>query len=158
MRRVTTLCALAAVCAILLASSSCKQLGLSEDWRPNDGSTLTTKPGDPIEEKDLLGKWDLNGELTNRSNGFSGILAIPSNIITDTLGDGWKFEPEGVLLIDTTLGADPAMWKLDGNKLTVNLPGMPEPPTYEAHFNFGYLYLKGKDEWKVFEKNMFFGF
>ena len=44
---------------------TCKQLGLSEDWRPNDGSILTTEPGDPIAEKDLMGKWDLDGELTN---------------------------------------------------------------------------------------------
>ena len=132
---------------------------LSFNFEDNDGSTLTTTPGDPVKPEWLKGKWDVDGELTNTANGNPGISSIPENIDEDIFGTGWKFEDGGVLKVDTVGGFDLAHYRLDGCTLTVKLPDREEESVYQAHFQFGYLYLKDKNgNWTVFEKDKFFGF
>ena len=158
----------AALLSLLLAISLLSSVGCSSDlkdlslsFEDNDGSTLTTTPGDPVKPEWLYGKWDVDGELTNTANGNPGIDSIPQNINEDIFGIGWKFEPDGVLKVDVTGGFEMAHYQLDGCTLRVRLPGRNDESVYFAHFQYGYLYLKeqGKDaDWTVFEKNKFFGF
>lgn len=141
---------------LLWACTSGDQFSL--DLRDNDGSQLTTAPGQPLNEVWFIGKWDLDGERTNTANGNSGVAAIPSDILHDIFGEGWKFEHYGFLKVDTTGGYTPATWKLNGNQLTINFPDRPAE-TFVAHFSDGYLYLQDRyGRYRVLEKNKFFGF
>ncbi len=133
----------------------------SKKFVDNEGININSKPGEPIRAAWLMGddtKWDLDGERTNTANGRGGILDIPSDIIKDVLGKGWRFLPRGTLLADGTLKSKPGEWKLDGNLLTVREYGQPKGITYKAHFRDGFLYLEKPDgKWMVFERNKFFG-
>lgn len=135
----------------------CSSQRLTVDTRPNDGSTLTTVPGEPVEPAWLLGKWDLDGSLTNRANGRYVPL---SDIRKDLFGQGWKFEPRGVLKADVTGGYEIGSWWLERpDVLHVELPGSDLKNRYRVHFRDGYLYLKDiAGLTKVFEKDKFFGF
>lgn len=145
----------AIVVATVLAACSSDRLTL--DARDNDGSTRTTKPGEAIDPQWLYAKWDLDGRRTDRANGKE---VFGSDAAKDVFGEGWKFEPNGVLKVDVTGGYESGRWRLDPpNTLVVGLPGLLREDSYTASFRDGFLYLKdAKGRYKVLEKNKFFGF
>ena len=123
----------------------------------NNGSALTTTPGAQLKESMFLGKWDLDGERTNTANGNSGVTDIPTDVVKDILGKGWKFHAGGGLSIDQTIGTKEGSWKLQGDTVTIDEGGGPH--TYTARFQDGFLYLKKADgKYIVLERAKFFGF
>lgn len=152
--------AILALALVGFAGCSSRPGEISPNVEANDGSSLTTSPGEPLKEAWLLGKWDVDGERTNTANGASGVGAIPSDIFKDVLGDGWKFEPNGVVKIDAAGGYRRGSYTLAGDQVTVVYSGQPDGITYtDVHFRSGYLYMKKPDgRWIVFEKNKYFGF
>jgi len=146
--------------AAALALAGCDSTPTTSHLQDNNGSTLTTTEGQQITEDMMLGKWDLDGELTNTANGNSGVDAIPSDIVKDVLGTGWKFERGGVLRTDQVIGSKPGTWKIEGtNTLVVQEGGQIEPHKYQVSFRGGYMYLKRNDgRWMVMERDKFFGF
>lgn len=146
---------LLAAAALLL--SACDSLG-PESIRDNEGSTLTTKPGEAIKESQLIGKWDSDGERTNTANGNSGVAAIPEDVYKDIMGKGWRFHAGGGLSIDQTIGSREGSWKLTPPaNLAITDKG--STTLYEASFRDGFLYLKNKEgRYLVMERNKFFGF
>lgn len=135
----------------------CSSQSLTLDFRDNDGSTRTTAAGEAIQPHWLWGKWDLDGELTNRANGRYVPL---SDVAKDIFGPGWHFEEAGVLKVDATGGYETGSWWLEGGSvLVVQLPGAIQPQRYQAQFRGGFLYLTNeRGGVLVFEKNKFFGF
>ncbi len=115
------------------------------------------KAGTPVTAENVLGKWDLDGEKTNTANGKEGILAIPGDIIKDTLGDGWLLESGGVLKVDDVVGSKTGSWTVSNGKLTVQLPGRDKKQTYKGTIMGQYMYLEANGEYRVFHKNKFFG-
>ncbi len=149
---------LAVIGAGLMAG--CSSNGIDADIDDNKGSKLTTTPGTPLTEEQILGKWDLDGERTDLENGQGGAGAIGSNIFKDMFGSGWKFEPKGVIKFDKTGGYTEGTYKIDGDKLRIRYTGGASDYVYQAHFQDGYLYLKDVQtkSYRVFEKSKFFDF
>ena len=146
--------ALAAVATVLVSGGCDMSPSVFED---NEGSTLNTN-GQQITTDMLVGKWDLDGERTNTANGNGGVVAIPSDIVTDVLGEGWKFHQGGGISLDRTIGTKEGTWRLDGDSLTVQ-PAGEKAVVYKASFRDGFLYLKPEQgRTLVFERNKFFGF
>lgn len=150
--------AAALAAAGLIAGCSSDSLDLNLD--DNKGSTLTTTPGQAITPDQLYGKWDIDGERTNTANGSSGTGAIPADIFKDIFGQGWKFEPNGVIKFDTTGGYTEGSYKIEGDKLSVRYAGGSTATVYTASFKDGYLYLHDTQtkQFRVFEKSKFFDF
>jgi hypothetical protein len=147
---------LCGVAATLIAGCSSDSLDLNlED---NKGSMLTTQPGQAITQEMLLGKWDLDGELTNKANGKGD--PIPSSVFKDMFGPGWKFEANGVLKFDTTGGYTEGSYKISGDKLSIRYAGGAGDTVYTAQFKDGFLYLYHAEtqKYRVFEKSKFFDF
>ncbi len=146
--------------AICLSLTALCALPACDAIKDNAGSTLTTEPNQQLTPAMFLGKWDLDGERTNATNGNSGVAAIPSDIAKDIFGKGWKFADKGVLLTDKPLGTDNGSWRIEGNNTLI----VKETPAaverrFAASFRTGYMYLKQPDgKWLVFEKDKFFGF
>ena len=156
-RSIITICAMAIGLSAYLASTGCESTQTSNTLSENSGSTLTTTEGQQITDDMLLGKWDLDGELTNTANGNSGVEAIPSDIVKDVLGKGWRFERGGVLRTDAVVGSKAGTWKIDGkNTLTVQEAGQVDPHSYQVSFRGGYMYLKrGDGRYMVMERDKF---
>jgi hypothetical protein len=147
------LCASAAI-------TGCDSADTPSTLKDNSGSTLTTSAGQQITPDMLYGKWDLDGERTNKANGSAGIDAIPSDITKDVLGKGWRFEANGVLKTDDVVGSKPGSWRLEGgDTLVIQEAGQVEPRSYDISFRNGFMYLRGSDgKYMVMEKDKFFGF
>lgn len=139
--------------AMLLVLAACE---MTSD---NEGRNYNTNPGEPIQESWLLGKWDLDGERTNTANGNAGVIAIPDDVLKDVFGAGWRFEQDGVLLVDGVLGSRGGTWRLESpDVLVLKLPDR-EERRYRARFTDGYLYLTGEGgRVRVMERSKFFGF
>jgi hypothetical protein len=139
--------------ALLLALGACE---LATD---NEGRTYNTTPGETLDPSWLLGKWDLDGERTNAANGNSGVTAIPDDVLKDVFGAGWRFERDGVLLVDGVLGSRGGTWRLEEpDTLVLKLPEQ-DTRRYRARFTDGYLYLTGEGgRVRVMERSKFFGF
>jgi hypothetical protein len=160
LRNNTCLLAIGLVCvgAGFMAGCSSDEIDVNID--DNKGSKLTTTPGTPITEQQLLGKWDLDGERTNLENGKGGAAAIGSNIFKDMFGSGWKFEPKGVIKFDKTGGYTVGSYAIEGDKVKIRYTGGATDYVYQAHFQEGYLYLKDTQTktYRVFEKSKFMDF
>jgi len=156
--RITLIACSTALSTILLAG--CDGSNTPSALKDNDGSTLTTRDGRQITEDMLVGKWDLDGERTNTANGHSGVVAIPSDVVKDVLGKGWRFERGGVLRTDQVVGSKPGTWRIEGaNTLAIDEGGDRSPKSYKMSFRDGFLYLQRTDgSYIVFEKDKFFGF
>ena len=136
----------------LLAVAGCSSTETAE----NDGSTLTTAPGQQLEPRMFYGKWDLDGERTNLANSQDNVA---DDIVKDILGAGWTFEPNGVFRRDRTVGEDLGTWEIQGADTLVITVGNEPGQSYEASFRSGFMYLKdAAGAWKVMERNKFFGF
>ena len=85
---------------------------------------------------------------------------IPSDILKDVFGEGWKFEPGGVLRTDVTAGDVTGSWRLEGeNTLYLKERLGDSDRKFEIRFTDGYMYLKGADgRYMIMERNKFFGF
>ena len=123
----------------------------------NSGHRLTTRDGQQLAEAMFLGKWDLDGERTNNVNGGGGVTAIPTDVIKDVLGKGWRFESGGNLKSDLPVGWRNGSWRIEGKNTLVVNEGKGDQ-RYAAKFNEGYLYLTKTDgKVLVFERDKFFG-
>ena len=128
-----------------------------EPIQDNSGKIINTQPGEQLLEEQFVGKWDIDGERTNNAQGQGGVTAIPSDILKDTLGKGWRFERGGVLKIDAVVGSKTGSWRIVGKDgLAVTTPEGDQ--SFTAQFRAGYLYLKRADgKWFVFERDKYFG-
>lgn len=152
--------ALTVLIACGLALTACETGSSTRAIEDNEGSTLTTAPGQQLNESMFLGKWDLDGERTNTINGAGGVGAIPADVVMDVLGKGWRFESGGVLRVDRAVGTARGSWKIEGaDTLVTTEPSKDGSQRYTASFRDGYLYLKAADgRWYVMERSKFFGF
>lgn len=141
------------VCGVgVFAFTGCSSTETAE----NEGSTLTTAPGQQLEARMFYGKWDLDGERTNLANSQDNVA---DDIVKDILGAGWTFEPNGVFRRDRTVGEDLGTWEIQGADTLVITVANEPVQTYEASFRSGFMYLKdAAGAWKVMERNKFFGF
>jgi hypothetical protein len=123
-------------------------------------AVYNTVPGQQLKSEMFLGKWDLDGERTNKANGQTSAASIPSSILKDVMGKGWRFEKDGVLLTDTTGSARAGKWAIEGtDTLAVQEHDQTEPTHYTARFSDGYLKLTRADgKIMVFQRDKFYGF
>jgi hypothetical protein len=145
---------------LTLLLAGCSSTELRVDPRDNNGSNLTTAAGEPLDPAMFYGKWDLDGERTNTMNGAGGVIAIPSDILKDIFGKGWKFEPGGILKTDVTGGYKVGTWRVEPPATLVVREDESCPDgRFEASFREGYLYLRSPGgRYAVMERDKFFGF
>jgi len=145
---------------LTLGAAALAPLGCTSGEKPlaaNSGKVINTTPDQQLTEDLFIGKWDLDGERTNTANGDGGVTDIPSDVVKDVLGKGWRFEKGGLLKTDQVVGWKTGSWRIDGKNKLIADEGK-GAFNYEASFKDGFLYLKKADgKVLVFERDKFFG-